>query len=234
MQRLFRTVLVLALLSLAASGCGGDGEGAEAAAATLPAALQGVESKAEDAFDHALAADFEAVRADAAAVAQGWNAYRAQAEADGAAAADLAAMDVAVSAFQSAAADATDAVVLARAANAVSAPMDELFALYDPPTPPVVLALDYLGREVVLDARQADFAGAGVHIDALAAGFAGIRAALVAGGGAQQAADYDASVAALGAAVTAADGTRLEAEARAGLELVDAMEGVCASVEVAD
>jgi hypothetical protein len=203
------------------------------AANAIPAALQQIESQAEDAYDHALASNHEAIASDASSISSGWRSFRAQAAGDGAGAADLSAMDAAVSAFSGSAATSTDVVALARAANGVSATMDELFALYEAPVPPEVLSLDYLGREIVLDARAGDSAAARTDIDELEATFASIRARLVAGGGDQVATDYDASVAAMRADVAVEDAASLQRDANAGLEIVDEMEGVFESAAVA-
>ena len=136
--------LLLALPLLAACG------------SSVPAGLADIEGTAEDAYDKALVSDYAAVSADADTLTSAWKGYRDQAEADGASAADLGAMDDAIDGLSAAVdsqADLTD-VELARAANAVSAPMDELYSLYDDPVPASILALDYGGREVSIDAME--------------------------------------------------------------------------------
>ncbi|MCA9493680.1 MAG: hypothetical protein KC621_27295, partial [Myxococcales bacterium] len=148
-------------------------------------------------------------------------------EADGAAAADLDAMDAAVSALSDAAGAATlDDVSLARVANAVSGPMDELFALYDDPVPASILALDYGGREVSLDAMDGAVEAAGADIDQLDAVWATVRDQVLTAGGDAEAADYDASLTRQHELVSAGDAAGLLTESNAGLELVDALEGV--------
>lgn len=229
-----RHTLALPLLMLACAHLGCASDEAGGVVDTVPAALKQIEGDAEGAYDEALAGHVAAVAKVAATIDTGWKAFRVEAEAAGGRTEDLAAMDAAIAGLVSAAANTTDAILLARAANAVSGPMDELFALYEAPVPPAVLALDYLGREVVLDARQADYAGADQHVSTIEATFATFRAELVADGGEQDAKDYDASVAAMREDVKAPDAKKLEADANVGLELVDAMEGVFSSAAEAE
>lgn len=224
-----RILFALALAGAVSLGCGGDdGEGPEPGAGVVPDALLAVEGGAEDAFDHALADDLPAVSAEAVTISATWRTFRAEASSDGASAADLAAMDAAVAGLGTIVMTSTDRVTVARAANRISAPMDELFALYAPPLPTPVLALDYLGRELVLDGLGADFTGAAAHLDEVAATWGTVRPAVVAAGGVIEARDYDAAITAARAHVVAADGAALVIEANHGLDLVDAIEAVFA------
>jgi hypothetical protein len=192
----------------------------------VPDDLLHIEEVAEDAYDQALVAAYAKVSSDADEIAASWQAYRARAEADGAAAADLDAMDQAVDQLGPAAAAAVDPPTVGRAANAVSAGMDELFALYDPQVPADVLALDYLGREVVLDAMQQDFGRAGTDTDAIDARWADVKQQVLDAGGSMQASDYEASIATVRSAIAATDEAQVIADANAELELVDALERV--------
>ena len=118
------------VLTVLVIGCAKQGS-------AVPHELLDLEGTAEHAYDQALAGDFAAVRGDAETLAAAWASYRDTAAADGASSADLTAMDDAVSALSDAAAGTPeDGVALARDANGVSAPMDELFGLYDDPVPP--------------------------------------------------------------------------------------------------
>jgi len=219
--------VLVALVAVWVSACGSSGgEGAEPGTGTIPTKLSDIEGTAEDAFDQALLGKLDLVTTDANTIDTNWLAFRAQAATDGAAAADLTAMDQAIAGLQAALTAGGDNVVVARAANAISGPMDELFALYDPAVPPALLALDYLGREVVLDAKQADWTGASAHVATIESTFAGLKASVVDAGGQTNVDDYAASVAALKADITAKDAGAIEAEANVGLELVDAMEGL--------
>jgi hypothetical protein len=221
-SRVVRSLMFIIISAALAGSCGGVGERSN----PVPAGLSSIEEAAEDAYDQALAGHFADVTTDAQTIVDAWQAFRPEAAAAGAPVEDLTAMDAAVDGLVAAAMDPTDAVVLGRAANAVSGPMDELYGLYDAPVPAEVLALDYLGREVVLDARQGDYDRATAQIDVLAATFETIRAALVAADGGEVATSYDASIAAMRADVMAEDATKLQADTNVGLELVDRMEGV--------
>ena len=207
-------------------GCS-DGEGPEPGSGEVPAGLLDVEGKAEDAYDQALAGDHGAVVTAASSIDASWRGVRAELATDGAAATDLTAMDTAVGNLKSVAAASTDPTTVARAANAISAPMDELFAIYAPSVPPDVLALDYLGREVVLDGMTA-VASATPHIDTIQSTWTRVKPALLAAGGQTEATNYEATISGLRAAVTAHDGAAAITHAKAGLEIVDAIEGVFA------
>jgi hypothetical protein len=210
-------------LSAACATCTAAAEGPEPGTGAVPAALSSIEGTAEDSYDKALAGDLAAVATDAASIDAAWQGFRAQAGADGATSTMLAATDAAVATMVTAAAG-SDGMAAARAANGVSAAMPDLFALYQPAVPPALLALDYLGRELVLDAREADFGGAVAHLADLQATWQSARSLIVDAGGAAAAASYDQSVASLQADIDAASGATLEIEAQTGLDLVDTME----------
>ena len=190
----------------------------------VPAALHQIEGNAEDAFDHAMAGDVAAVSADAASLESDWTAFRARAVKDGAAEADAVAVDEAIAGLKAAAAGQIEAVALARAANAVSAPMSELFAVYKPPTPPALMELDYLGREVLLDGTEGDFIRASSDILATDGTWKSIRQQVVDVGASSQAAKFDSAITAMQSAADASDSTGLVAKSNEELELVDAIE----------
>ena len=219
-----KTLMLTLALALATGACS-DGENPEPGTGEIPAQLLDVEGQAEDAFDKALAGDFVGVAATSKSMDRDWRVIRARLVIDGALPVDLDAMDTSIAALV--ATVSTDPTTVARAANAVSATMDELFALYHPTVPPAILALDYLGREVVLDARVAP-ASATAHLDTVQATWDQVKPAVVAAGGGADAARYDASIASLRADVETGDGVALEAHANEGLEIIDAIEGVFA------
>lgn len=194
----------------------------------IPAALTHIEEAAEDAYDKALVSDYGAVADDAQALASDWASFRGQAEADGAAPSDLAAMDAAIACLSQAVADEAHRtpLSLAHAANAVSGPMDELFALYNDPVPPEILALDYGGREVSLDARAHDMAAARADLDELESVWSRVRRRVKVAGGGVEAARYEASLARQRRRIAAGDAKGLRKESNAGLEIVDELERV--------
>lgn len=195
---------------------------------SIPAELANIEGTAEDAYDQALASNYADVGVDAAALDTDWTAFRDQAAADGAAEADLSAMDAAIAGLVTAVAEQTSLtdLELARAANAVSGPMDELFDLYNDPIPSAVLALDYGGREVSLDAMAEDLQAALTDIGTLETIWAGLKTQVLDAGGDAEAADYEASLATQTQLATDGDAAGLVTESNAGLEIVDLLEDV--------
>jgi hypothetical protein len=112
------------------------------------------------------------------------------------------------------------------AANAVSGPMDELFALYDDPVPASILALDYGGREVSIDAMEEGMGDAMEDIGELETVWASVKADVLDAGGDAEAADYDSSLATQRDLAEQGDAAGLLSESNNGLEIVDALEGV--------
>lgn len=143
------------------------------------------------------------------------------------AAADLLLVDKAIGKLSaSTGADAT-AVTMARAANAIIEPMGRLYAVYNPKPPSELLDLDYLDREVVVDAVATDFAAATGHTDKIEVSWKLITAKVAAASGGQAKADaYVAHIADLRTATATKDAKLLQTKANAGLELVDAMEAL--------
>ncbi len=193
----------------------------------IPADLETVESAAEDAYDKALLDDAAAVAADATTMASAWDAFRQQALDDGASQEIVDAMDAAIASLS--ADPATSGPALAREANAVSAPMDALYALYEPVVPAAVLRLDYLGREVALDGLDGDLERATADVGRVEAVWNDLRDAVVEAGGDAEAADFDASIAAERAAIASGHGAEVTIEANVQLELVDVLEDVLAA-----
>lgn len=198
------------------------------AGSSIPGALSDLEGTAEDAYDKALVSDYTAVADDASALDAGWAEFRDQAVADGAGDADVTAMDDAIAGLGHAVADqaALTDYEIARAANAVSGPMDELFALYDDAIPADILALDYGGREVSIDAMEAGLGDALDDIGELEAVWSGVKQQVLDAGGDAEAADYETSLASQTDLANAGDAPGLLAESNNGLEIVDALEGV--------
>jgi hypothetical protein len=127
---------------------------------TVPSDLSAVEGAAEDGYDQALAGDREAFGTQATLIAHAWDSLRSVVEADGAPEQTLTLMDSSVASLATAATDAEGATVRARAANAVSGCMDDLFTLYNPQVPSELLELDYRGHEIILDALDVTLVGA--------------------------------------------------------------------------
>jgi hypothetical protein len=223
-------ILAAGLLSIGAVACG---QGAEpdsdtlqnaTAARAVPKPALDFEAKAEDAYDTALKGDVAGVRAAAASLGDLWKKLRKIVQRDRLSSATIRALDKAVARFSSLSATSTDRVQLARAANAISDPMDDVFELYHPKVPPTLISLDFLGREIVLDCKESALQPAASHLKALEPEWAGLRPKVVKAGGSTQATNLDDALAAARKAIGSQDFAELEKRAQAVLDLVDSME----------
>jgi hypothetical protein len=213
------------------AACGGEGG---KAVDPIPTELAGVESAAEAGYDAALAPDRAKVTTAAQLAKTGWASYLARAAGDGAPAGALEAVRTALDALDSAVASNAPPLELARAFNRVSAPMARLYDVYKPPVPAALLDLDYLGREVRLDARAADFARATADLDTLTNQWTAVRASVVAAGGTTQASQMDGTLVQARRAITANDAAALEVAAVAEADAVDIIEGLFAQLDAPD
>lgn len=187
--------------------------------------LTKMESLAEDAFDNALIGDFQKAKIAASKTVASWQGYRNQAIRDGANGNLITAMDVSVDAFSRVTQHSADKFKIARAANSVSANMENFFTLYNPRIPPVIMTLDYLGREIVVDGLTDDFANAELHLSHLAATWVILKpSAEAATGGIAVAAKYAASIDAMHSDIQARNANGLVVNAKLNLELTDAVE----------
>ena len=194
-----------------------------ARAAAIPHRLDRIESLAEDGYDAALGGKQAVVRKKADTLARLWAAYRPHALAPKPV---LQATDEAVARFTHAATHGATRLALARAANAVSAHIADLYAPYHPAIPAPVETLDYLGREVALDAMAHDPTSASAHLKTLLATWAPLRARVVSRHGKGTAKAFDHALEAMSAALTAKDPGRLLRAANHTLEVVDRVETV--------
>lgn len=126
----------------------------------IPDDLTAIEGASEDGYDQALAGNTDPFSADATLITAAWSTLRPVVELDGAPTFTLDLMDSSVASLATAATDAQGSTVRARAANAVSGCMDDLFTLYHPKVPSELLELDYRGREIILDALDVTLIGA--------------------------------------------------------------------------
>jgi hypothetical protein len=200
----------------------------------IPTDLGKVETAAEGIFDGALANDAAKISASSKQANDGMVSYRAHAVRDGVPAAVLADLEKAVTAVSALVQKGTVGVELARASNSISAPMSKIYAVYKPPVPVVLLDLDYAGRELVLDAREKDFARATTDADRMIALWGPFRPSLVTAGGATVASNYDTSLNTAKKAIAAADAAATEAAAKTGLDDVDNMENIYKNLPATD
>jgi hypothetical protein len=195
-----------------------------AAADPIPTDLARVESAAEAGFDAALTADSTQLAKANATVKRSWAAYRGRALRDRVPADALAAVDAAIAHLDSLVAVHATGPQLARAYDAISAPMGRIYAVYKPPVPATLLDLDQLGRALIVDARVVDMPLAEADLARLAARWASFRARVVAVGDGRAVASMDAALARARAAIEARDATALERAAVAETDVVDVIE----------
>jgi hypothetical protein len=224
-----KAIAGMLIAALALTACGGaepESDTFQDATARrgVPQAALDFEAQSEDAYDTALKGDLAGVRTAAASINALWKKLRKIVVRDGLRTSSVQALDKSVSRLSSLSAASTDGVKLARAANAVSGTMDDVFELYHPKVPPTILTLDYLGREMVLDCKENALHSASVHLKALKAEWAGLRPQVLAVGGRKEAAQLDAALSAAEKAISSRDWAGIEKQAQAELELVDAME----------
>jgi hypothetical protein len=195
----------------------------------IPTDLANIEGAAEKAVDGALNNDKAAVTTQAQIITTTWTSFRPQAVTAGAPSGALTTLDAAVAGLNTTIgkSDATS-LELARAANAISAPMSQLFETYRPKIPTSLLNLDYLGREVQFDARAADFVRAGTDLTRIEQGWATLKPDTVSNGGATDAAQMDKAISDCRAGITAGNAASVETAALLELEIVDAIEGIYA------
>ena len=191
----------------------------------IPTELSNIEGDAEHAYDMALAEDYVAAHDAALSIQTSWQTYRDVALADGATETVLTQLDDAIANLLTVS-EAGVRIDVGRAANAISAPMPELFALYNPSIPPAILELDYEGRAIVLDGMEEDFATSITDVENLSTTWNSIKQQVVDAGGTTEAADFDASVQRLTDLAQGSDVAGLIEEANINLELVDVLEGL--------
>ncbi len=225
----FAALAAAVIFSLGA--CGGK----KPADDPIPPELAAVETAAETGFDAALKSDQTLMVTAAAAAASQWAVYAQRALQDGVPADALDAAAVAIAAAKTLLNTPSPApLAVARAFNRISAPMSRIYDVYKPPVPAALLDLDYLGRELLLEARAADMPRATASLDTLAARWATIRANVVTVGGSAQATQMDGTLTRARSAIAANDAAALELAAVAQAEAVDLIEQLFASVDTSD
>lgn len=222
--RLPRALLVACTLVLA-TGCSAEEPGY---VDPVPAKAHAIESLAEDAFDHALAGDYATLKVDATELDADWKGYRDTAVKAGLDAASASALDDSIAQLGVVAGAPTSKEEAARAANAVSASMDEVFAVYQAQTPVTLLQLDYLGRELWLDGLEADTTRAATDLASAEEIWSSLEPTVIAKGGKSEAAAFDTKIGALSDAVAQADSAAIVIAAQAEFEQVDLIEAVFA------
>jgi hypothetical protein len=228
-MRMGKLLAALSLITVAGFGlaaCSGDDDSttAESTASgrTLPESLVTLEEAAEDIIDQVPGANWEKIDTDVADMAEAWQQYEAQAAADGASQDRITELDAALTRLAEVA-GAKDGPATAQAANDVSRPIVELFALYDIGPPVQVGRLDVIGRQIVLAVDAGDLSAASDEVANAQAEWDAI-AKDVSPRDRDVAAEIDATIDALRTAAENGDSAALTTNADALLELVDAVE----------
>lgn len=213
-----RRIVTLAMLVITTilSACGRP-------AAGVPDTLHTMEEGAEDIIDLAPSGGWDKITGDVTAIAAAWKSYQPQAGRDGANQATQDALASALTRLQTAT-GAKDAATTMQAANDLSAAVIELFALYKPVVPADIGRLDVLERQVILDVAANNFTAAAASLAKTKAVWASVKPSVEAHDGKDVEAQFETSLASQEAALQAKDGSALTAEARNGLEIVDALE----------
>ena len=216
-------VLLMLVAVTALTACGG--KPAATKTGIVPDSLQTIEGAAEDIIDFAASGNWDKINADVTSIADSWKTYQPQASKDGAQQATQDALSSALAKLQTASA-AKDAAGTMQSANDLSAAVIELFAVYNPKVPADIGRLDVWERQVVLDVAANNFDAAAVSLAKVKSVWESVKPSVLEHNGKDVAAQFDASIATQEQALTAKDGGTLTSEAKNGLEIVDALEGL--------
>jgi hypothetical protein len=227
-----RRLACLIAMGLVATGVVGAGRAAKATPTApaagsktpLPHILNAVESSAEDIVDLALAGERARVVTAAKQLKSEARASLAVLRAAGVPRAQLVLLRQRADRVAAVSAG-LRLIGVALAANQVSQLMPSLYSRFANPVPPALLRLDYLDREAELDSLAGRADRVPPLVGELDQTWSGIRSAVLARGGAKEAAAFDRHVAAMKRLATST-GKPLQREAVNGLNLVDSLEGV--------
>jgi len=211
--------LLFAVVALGACGA----KPTSAPSGVVPNALVTIEAAAEDIIDLAPGGTWDKIGTDVTGIANAWNSYQPQANKDGVSAEIQDAMTTAIGKLQTASA-AKDPAATMQGSNDVSAAVVEMFALYHPQIPADIGRLDVLERQVILDVAAKDYSAAEINLAKTKSIWEEVKPSALEHNGQDVVAQFEASLAAQESALTAKDDTALTTEARAGLEIVDALE----------
>jgi hypothetical protein len=215
------TTMVAALLT----ACTGTPFSADNGPASdgVPKPLHRIEASAEDIIDLAPAGSWDMVGQKLTTITEAWSAYQPQAATAGATKSHQEALSSALARLQ-AAATAKDAAVTRQAANDMGAAVLDLFALYNPTTPPDIGRLDVFERQILLDVVANDFAAAAASFAKTKAAWESVKPSVLSHNGKSVADKFDASLAKQAASLQKQELPALTAEINVGLELVDELE----------
>jgi len=222
-KRIQILVLLMLVAVTALTACGGKPTVTKTS--VVPDSLQTIEGAAEDIIDFAASGNWDKINADVTSIADSWKTYQPQASKDGAQQATQDALSSALAKLQTASA-AKDAAGTMQSANDLSAAVIELFAVYNPTIPADIGRLDVWERQVVLDVAANNFDAAAVSLAKVKSVWESVKPSVLEHNGKDVAAQFDTSIATQEQALTTKDGATLTSEAKNGLEIVDALEGL--------
>ncbi len=223
--RFLPIVISFVLLLLTACGAKPISTPASVSTGVVPNSLVTIEAAAEDIIDFAPSGDWDKINKDVTDISNAWEAYQPQASKDGASQEIQEAMISALADLQAAAAS-KDASATMQGSNDVSAAVVELFALYGPKVPADIGRLDVLERQVILDVAAKDYAAATKSLSKTMSVWREVKPSVLEHNGKDVAAQFDASLEIQAVAVDSKNDEQLTNEARNGLEIVDALEGL--------
>lgn len=218
-------VISFVLLLLTACGAKPISTPTSISTGAVPNSLVTIEAAAEDIIDFAPSGDWDKISADVKDIENAWMTYRPQAEKDGASQEIQDTMTSALSDLGAASAS-KDASATMQGSNDVSAAVVELFALYSPKIPADIGRLDVLERQVILDVAAKDYPAATKSLAKTMSVWKEVKPSVLAHDGKEVAAQFDASLEIQAVAVDSKNDTKLTNEAKNGLEIVDALEGL--------
>lgn len=133
-------------------------------------------------------------------------------------------METAIADLQSGVA-AKDDLAARQAANDISKVIVDVFDLFNPTVPTDIGRLDYLERQVIIDADRGEWSVVANDVAQVRATFGRVRQHVEEAGGSREAADFAASVDEQEQLAATQDSAVVD-EANIGLELVDSLESV--------
>jgi hypothetical protein len=210
---------------LALTACGAPQSVATANPGAVPSSLVTIEAAAEDIIDFAPSGGWDKIDKDVTEIETAWKAYQPQADQAGASKEIQDAMTSALARLETASAS-KDASATMQGSNDVSAAVVELFALYSPKVPADIGRLDVLERQVILDVAAKDYSAAMKSLAKTKSAWEEVKPTVLEHDGKEVAAQFEASLTAQESALNAKDDATLTKEARDGLEIVDALEGL--------
>ena len=215
--------MLITVIMLAA--CGAKPISTPASPGALPNSLITIEAAAEDIIDFAPSGDWEKINKDVTDIESAWKSYQPKASQDGASQEIQDAMTSALAELETASAS-KDASATMQGSNDVSAAVVELFALYGPKVPADIGRLDVLERQVILDVAAQDYSAATISLSKTMSVWREVKPSVLEHNGKDVAAQFEASLEIQAVAVDSKNDTQLTNEARNGLEIVDALEGL--------